>query len=390
MHPHDAADALPLPRGRVVNSTSLLQPAGVDTQKDQLSEEGIHRHLEGQGGKGLLGVAVALQDLLGIAGLRPMDGRQVDGAGQIVDHRVQHQLDALVLESGAAEHRHGLEGYGRLAQHLPDQLGTDLLPLEVEGHHIVAEVGERLDDGVPPRLGGHGQLRGDRRHAGRLPQLAAEHHGLLLDQVHDPGEIVLGPDRHLNGDGTGPETLANRRDHRVEVRADTVHLVDERHARDMILVRLPPDRLGLGLHPAHGTKDGNRPVEHSHGTFHLDRKVHVTGRINKIDGVILPDAGRGRGRDRDAALALLLHPVHGGRALVDLADLVAAPRIVQDALAGRRLPRVDVGRYSYVSELCNVQKTHLPKHGTPNTRVGPESSPPDSDDTPTFGTQPQK
>ena len=34
--------------------------------------------------------------------------------------------------------------------------------------------------------------------------------------------------------------------------------------------------------------------------------------------------GRGGG-DRDAALLLLLHPVHHGRAVVDLADLVETP-----------------------------------------------------------------
>ena len=53
-------------------------------------------------------------------------------------------------------------------------------------------------------------------------------------------------------------------------------------------------------------------------------------------------SGRRGGRDRDAALLLLLHPVHRGRALVDLADLVRAPRVVEDALGRRRLAGVDV------------------------------------------------
>src|SRR5215210_4784385 len=53
--------------------------------------------------------------------------------------------------------------------------------------------------------------------------------------------------------------------------------------------------------------------------------------------------GGGRGRcDRDAALLLLLHPVHDGGALVDLADLVGATRVIEDALGRRRLTGVDV------------------------------------------------
>src|SRR5690606_9491210 len=56
-----------------------------------------------------------------------------------------------------------------------------------------------------------------------------------------------------------------------------------------------------------------------------------------------PEAvGRGAG-DGDAALLLLLHPVHGGSAVVHLADLVADARVEQDALGEGRLPRVNMG-----------------------------------------------
>src|SRR5665213_707386 len=45
-----------------------------------------------------------------------------------------------------------------------------------------------------------------------------------------------------------------------------------------------------------------------------------------------------------AARALLLdHPVHGGRALVDLTDLVVLAGVVEDPLGGGGLARVDVG-----------------------------------------------
>ena len=47
--------------------------------------------------------------------------------------------------------------------------------------------------------------------------------------------------------------------------------------------------------------------------------------------------------DGDAALLLLDHPVHDRGALVDLADLVGAARVVEDALGRGGLARVDVG-----------------------------------------------
>ena len=55
-----------------------------------------------------------------------------------------------------------------------------------------------------------------------------------------------------------------------------------------------------------------------------------------------PEAGDGGRGDGDAALALLLHPVGRGLALVHFADFVLATRVEQDALGGGRLPRVDV------------------------------------------------
>jgi hypothetical protein len=55
--------------------------------------------------------------------------------------------------------------------------------------------------------------------------------------------------------------------------------------------------------------------------------------------VVVPLACGGSGCDGDATLLLLHHPVHGGSALVHLADLVRLTGVVQDALAGGGLLR---------------------------------------------------
>jgi hypothetical protein len=71
--------------------------------------------------------------------------------------------------------------------------------------------------------------------------------------------------------------------------------------------------------------------------------------IEDVDAVLgeaavhpLPEAGSGGRRDGDAALLFLLHVVHDGRAVVDLADLVRDAGVEKDALGRGRLPRVDV------------------------------------------------
>ena len=153
-------------------------------------------------------------------------------------------------------------------------------------------------------------------------------------------------------------------DHRLhaalEVGADAVHLVDVGDARDLVLVGLAPDGLGLWLYARDGVEQGDSTIEHAQRALHLDREVHVAGRIDDVDAVIGPLArGRGR-RDRDPALLLLLHPVHGRGAFVHLAHLVGLAGVVQDALGRRRLARINVGHDPDVSGLFERE---LARHG---------------------------
>ena len=111
----------------------------------------------------------------------------------------------------------------------------------------------------------------------------------------------------------------------------------------VVLVGLAPHRLGLGLHAGHGVEDGDGAVEDAQRALHLDGEVDVARGVDDVDPVVAPRAGGGGRGDGDAALLLLDHPVHGGGAFVDLADLVVAPRVIEDALGRGGLARVDVG-----------------------------------------------
>ena len=143
--------------------------------------------------------------------------------------------------------------------------------------------------------------------------------------------------------GFGVEAIADHLDAAPEVGADAVHLVDEAEARHVVLVRLPPHRLGLRLDAGDRVEHRDRAVEDAQRALDLDREVDVAGRVDDVDLAVAPlRGGRGR-RDRDAALLLLDHVVHDRGAFVHLADLVGAAGVVEDALGRRGLARVDVG-----------------------------------------------
>src|SRR5690606_27366759 len=97
------------------------------------------------------------------------------------------------------------------------------------------------------------------------------------------------------------------------------------------------------------TVDRNESVKNSKGSLDLDREVHVARSVDDVDSMLglvqvaaAPEARGGRRSDRDTALLLLLHPVHRGRAIMDLAEAVIAPGVIEDAFSCGRLSGVDV------------------------------------------------
>src|SRR5690606_18096071 len=119
------------------------------------------------------------------------------------------------------------------------------------------------------------------------------------------------------------------------------------------------------------------------GTLHLDGEVHVARGVDDVEAVLgvghvhaLPETGRRGRRDGDAALLLLLHPVHGGGALVHFTDLVVHAGVEEDALGRGGLAGVDVSRDTDIAVAldrglaCHVVTPDLTKRRACKARPG--------------------
>ncbi len=320
----------------------------VDAEERELADERVGHDLEDEAGERSV-VARVQRDLLAVL-VQPLDRGDVERRGQVLDDGVEELLDALVLERRPADDRMEPARDGRLAQRRAHLVWSRDVPVHVLLHEGVVGLRQRLDEALAV-LVVHRLVVGRNLDGQELgPEcLVLEVVGLALDEVDDALERLGGTPRDLDRRGLRGELRDHHLDAAVEVRADAVHLVDERDARDPVAVGLAPHGFGLRLDARDGVEDGDGAVEDAQRALDFRREVDVARRVDDVDPDPLPVAGRrGRG-DRDAALLLLDHPVHRRGAIVDFADLVVDARVVEDALRRRRLAGVDVGHDADVS-----------------------------------------
>ena len=223
----------------------------------------------------------------------PCDRREVERRRQVVDDGVEQRLHALVLERRAVEDGHDAR---------PSMVAVRRAPLQVVGGDLLV-ADELLEDG--------------RRRSARATSISSWRYssawscrsaGMSVD-VELGAQLLVVPDEglHLEQVDRRPGSCPRRRSGSwmtavvaprrslmessggEEVGAEAVHLVDEAHAGDVVLVGLAPDRLGLGLDAGDAVEHGDGAVEHAQRALDLDGEVDVAGRVDDVDAVVVPE-----------------------------------------------------------------------------------------------------
>src|SRR5262249_12929633 len=144
-------------------------------------------------------------------------------------------------------------------------IDRQLLAAEVLLQDRVVDLGQRLDQLLPI----FGRLI---EHVGRdlfdrvvlaLHRLTTPGERAHVEEVDDADEVGLAADWQLEDERRRVEAVDHHLYAAEEVGTGAVHLVDEAHARDVVLVGLAPDVLRLRLDAGDAVVDRDRTVEHA-------------------------------------------------------------------------------------------------------------------------------
>jgi hypothetical protein len=120
----------------------------------------------------------------------------------------------------------------------------------------------------------------------RAERLFEPDDGAVLDEVDEALEAALDADREIEHGRARAEAVLDHADAHVEIGAGAVELVDEAHPRDLVLLGLAPDGLGLRLDAGNAVEAGDRAVEDAQRALDLDGEVDVARRVDDVDAVL--------------------------------------------------------------------------------------------------------
>ncbi len=309
---------------------------GVNAEECQTTNIGVGGNLERESTHGSFARRLTGNDFVGAIGQTTFYRTRIEGAGEVSADSVEKTLNTFVLERRTTDHGHEVHRQGSLTESTLDFLNCNSGGIvEILGHYIVVVFGDFLKHLVMPFLSFVFEC--SRNFLYRIVGthcLVVPEDSLHLDEVDNAFKSLLCTDRNLNGAGICAEDILELTHYFEEVSARAVHLVHVADTGHVVFIGLAPYSLRLRLHTTNGAESGNGTVEHTERTLHLDSKVDVSRGVDKVDfiflGIVVPESGRSSRGDCDTALLLLLHPVHGGCAVMHLADLVGKTGIEKD------------------------------------------------------------
>ena len=325
MHPQDTSDAFALARAHVHDGHAIGEFPRIDSAKRQTTDKRIHHNLKGKSRKGLIVIRAAQNLHFSIIRIQPHHRGQIKGTGQVINDRIQQRLNSLILKRRTAKNGNHLLCHCRLTNGGLEHGILDRSIVKKQSHNVVIKISDSLNEDIPGNFRLFNKLRGNIYFFIILPQFIIINNGFEIDDINHTHKTIFNANRKLNRHGIRAQSILHLRNNACKIRSHTIHFINERNARDVVLISLSPDRFGLRLHASDSTKNRYSSIQHAHRTLYLNGKIHVSGRINYINKTIMPKTGRCSRRDRNASLTLLFHPVHGCGTFVRLTYLVFSP-----------------------------------------------------------------
>ena len=185
MHTKHATDTLLGILRRVEHVRSGRQHTRVHAEERNLSHERIRRHLKHQCGKRFDICRMSLHFGTRFH-IRSFNGGYVLRCGQIVDHRIKHQLHTLVAKRRSDKYRNETHGNHRLAQRGFQFRHANFLAAQVFFRERVVRFGNFFHHFFAPLFGFVEILRGNFAFVDNLPHLSGKSkraHGHKIDHA---------------------------------------------------------------------------------------------------------------------------------------------------------------------------------------------------------------
>jgi hypothetical protein len=179
-----------------------------------------------------------------------------------------------------------------------------------------------------------------------------------VEDVDDAGQLVLGPDRDVDGHAPVRELRAQTFERSEEVGALAVEHVHDDQAREFVVRRAVPDAAGSDLDAHHAAEDDDRSLDDAQGRDRLALEARVAWRVDQVELPVTPGDVRQRRRQRHLAALLVLVPVRHGRPRLDRSEPVHRFGLVQERLDERGLAGSSMTDDGDVADLSGLLSGH--------------------------------
>ena len=287
-HHLEGADPLVLALLDVVDVVAVGgKPAGVDADKGQLADVGVHHDLEAEGRKRVVQVRLHLDGLLALIRL---DAADVHRGGEVIRDEVQHLRHPDVRRRRPRQDgHHAARDDGHLQRSGQVRLGHGPFSfVQVLLHQGVVHLDGGLQQRLPCRLCGVGHVGGD----GFFGKLSAAVQrvlvGLSLQDVNDAAELVRRTDGEKDRQRVRRELLMDVRKDLLEVRVLPVHLRDIEGDGHALIPGVLPGAPRLDLDAAHRADQDHGGVGDADCGTHLPREVGIARGVQDEERLSVP------------------------------------------------------------------------------------------------------